>query len=461
MYYTTANKEYIPVHRPNLSASKTEPAIQPLEARVTNFDEVCLGYTLEQAMDEASRCLNCPGRYCAVHCPAHVPIPEFIALVRAGELEQAYQLIRQANCLPAITGRVCAQECQCEQHCTRGIKGEAVAIGRLETFVADWHQSHGLPAEPVKGSASGHVAVVGSGPAGLACAEALAKAGVSVDLLEKQEQLGGVPACGIPGFVLPQWVLQDKLAELRTFGVVFQPGQTVSDAKALLDAGYDAVFLGIGAGRARKTMLEGEALDGVWTAGDYLAAVRQKRDLPQADTVVVIGGGNTAIDAARSARRTGAKHVRVLYRRSLAEMPARREELCRAQEEGIELVLLTAPTRFVGEAGRVCAVECIQTKLTAPDVPNGRPSVQIVPGSERQIAAQLVILAVGYEVEPVDGVEMTDSGCVKVGADDVSTSVPGVYAAGDAVTGPATLVKAMAGGLRAAEAILRQLGHRP
>ena len=458
--YMPDNKEYIPVYHPNLTQNKTEPAQQPLAQRIANFDEVSLGYTLDQAMEEASRCLNCPGRYCAASCPAHVPVPEFIALVRAGELEKAYQLISGANCLPSITGRVCAQECQCEKNCTRAIKGEAVAIGRLEAFVADWHQAHAVPPlVPEKGESQGRVAIIGSGPAGLACAERLAREGVTVEIFEQKEQPGGVLAYGIPGFSLPDKALQSKLAEFCKLGVIIHTGQAVTSVDSLFSEGYDAVFVGIGACRPVKTQLEGEQLAGIDTASEYLSRLRQGAPAAAPESVAIIGGGNTAIDAARSAIRLGAKKVQILYRRAREDMPARQEELKRALEEGVELIPLTAPVRFAGEDGAVSAVECVRMETLPPAVPNTRPEITLVPNSESLIPVQQVILATGYQVAPVGGIALTADGRIQVGADGVSTSRPKVYAAGDAVTGPDTLVRAMAGGLKAAESILRQLNE--
>ena len=338
------NSVFVPVRDPNLSPEKTPMPSQPAEARVENFDEVALDYTPELAREEASRCLKCPGRYCSETCPAHVPTTEFIARVRAGDYQGAYELIAQKNALPAITGRVCAQERQCELNCTRGIRGESVSIGRLEAFVADWHAENGAPL-PCAAPKDVPVAVVGSGPAGLACADDLSRAGFQVTLYEARDFLGGIPVYGIPGFVLPNAVVDRKLDELRTRGVRFLTGVKVGadvSVAELCDT-YKAVFVATGAGKPVMPQVPGQELPGVYTANDYLTAANVAHEPVAGKRVLVLGGGNTAIDAARCARRAGAESVTIVYRRSEAEMPARREEVRHALEEGIQLCLMAAP----------------------------------------------------------------------------------------------------------------------
>ena len=325
------NSVFVPVKEPNLSKTKTPMPVQPPEERVKNYGEVSLGYTPELAHEEASRCLKCPGRYCSVSCPAHVPTTEFIAKVRAGEYQAAYELISERNALPAITGRVCAQEKQCERDCTRGIRGESVSIGRLEAFVADWHAEHGepLPCAPKNGVA---VAVAGSGPAGIACADDLSRAGYDVTLYEAKAFMGGIPVYGIPGFVLPNAVVERKLKQLEAQGVKLETGVKVGTDVSVeaLCAQFRAVFVATGASRPVMPGIEGETLPGVYTANDYLTSANVDGRPIGGKNVLIVGGGNTAIDAARCAMRAGAGNVTAAPRRKCppaarrSPMPARR-----------------------------------------------------------------------------------------------------------------------------------------
>ena len=451
------NSVFVPVRDPNLSPEKTPMPSQPAEARVENFDEVALGYTPELAREEASRCLKCPGRYCSETCPAHVPTTEFIARVRAGDYQGAYELIAQKNALPAITGRVCAQERQCELNCTRGIRGESVSIGRLEAFVADWHAENGAPL-PCAAPKDVPVAVVGSGPAGLACADDLSRAGFQVTLYEARDFLGGIPVYGIPGFVLPNAVVDRKLDELRTRGVRFLTGVKVGadvSVAELCDT-YKAVFVATGAGKPVMPQVPGQELPGVYTANDYLTAANVAHEPVAGKRVLVLGGGNTAIDAARCARRAGAESVTIVYRRSEAEMPARREEVRHALEEGIQLCLMAAPAAFLEADGKLAGLRCRKTAFTDPDYPGGRRNIRVTE-EEFDLAADTAVLALGFTAEPIEGLKTNDKGLIVVDRNTLAASREGTYAGGDAVTGANTLVHAMADGKKAAALIIEKL----
>lgn len=452
------NTVFVPVQAPNLSKQKTAMPTQPAEARVRNFDEVALGYTPELAEAEASRCLKCPGRYCAVSCPAHVPTTEFIAQVRAGNYQAAYELISEKNALPAITGRVCAQEKQCEMNCTRGIRGESVSIGRLEYFVADWHARHGTPLPCAKPNGI-PVAVVGSGPAGMACADDLSRAGYSVTLYEARDFMGGIPVYGIPGFVLPNHIVERKLAQLQAQGVKAVTGVKAGTDISVkeLTSRFKAVFVATGAGKPVMPNIPGETLPGVYTAGDYLAAANVARAPVKGRHVVVIGGGNTAIDAARCALRTGAESVTIVYRRSQEEIPARREERIRAQEEGVKFAFLAAPAAFTpGADGRLAALSCRRTELAGRDYPGGRRDIRET-DALFTVPADVAVLALGFTAEPIPGLKTNDRGCIVVDRDTLAASEENTYAGGDAVTGAYTLVHAMAAGKKAAAVIMKKL----
>ena len=439
--------------KPNMSYSQTPGAELPMPGRLGSFGEVRLGYTLEQARAEADRCLNCPDRYCSQHCPAHSYIPEFIAEIRNGDLDKAWELLVRTNPMTDIAGRVCPYENQCESHCTRAIKCEPVAIGRLERFVADWHSEHRGAEETAPEPIGKTAAVVGSGPAGLSCAVTLARGGVKVTVYEKEDQLGGVPVWGIPSFVLPPIHMERQIKTLRRMGVEFVTGTELGRDISLdeLREKYDAVFLATGAGRPVELEIPGRELSGVVQAADYLrdpGAYPGKR-------VVVIGGGNTAIDAARTALRSGAESVRILYRRLAADMPATSEELALAREEGAVLEELASPASFLGRDGRLTGVECDRMTLTRPDYPGGRNNS--APSGERFLEeADLAILALGFGTTPPEGVETDGSGRILTDREG-ATGLKGVYAGGDSVNGAATLMKAVAGGVTAAGAILRAL----
>ena len=453
------NSVFVPVKDPNMAMEKTGMPVQSPADRIGNFNEVSLGYTDDLARKEASRCLKCPGRYCSESCPAHVPTTEFIACLRAGDYQAAYELISEKNALPAITGRVCAQEKQCELNCTRGIRGESVAIGRLEAFVADWHAEHGSPlaVQPKNGIA---VAVAGSGPAGMACADFLSRAGFSVTLFESRDFMGGIPVYGIPGFVLPNAVVERKLAQLGSQGVELKTCVKVGTDISVPDLcdTYKAVFVATGAGKPVMPGIEGETLPGVYTANDYLTAANMAGKPIQGRRVLVIGGGNTAVDAARCAVRAGAESVSIVYRRGEDEMPARREEIRHAREEGVELILMAAPEAFTAQNGALKGLVCRRTVLTAPEYPGGRAGIR-ASDETFTLEADTAVLALGFTAEPIPGLKTNDSGCIVVDRDTLETSEANTYAGGDAVTGAYTLVHAMAAGKKAADIIIEKLAQ--
>ncbi len=451
--YLPDNSVFVPVTDPNMTLKKTPAAVQDPALRASNFDEVEQSYTPEQAMEEATRCLHCPAEYCRKGCPAGNHIPQFIACIRAGEFEQAYQLISHANCIPGVSGRVCAQEHQCELNCTRGIKGEPVAIGRLERFAADWHNANAASTPEKTAPAGKRAAIVGSGPAGTSCAKELASRGWDVTVFEARDHVGGVPAYGIPAFVLPRSVLNETLSELTALGITVKTGITVGRdiTVAQLCADYDAVFVGNGCETPVKLNVPGEELKGVWSASDYLSAVNLGGNAPAAKRAVVVGGGNTAIDAARCALRCGAESVTILYRREEAQMPARADEILRAREEGICIVPLASPAALEGDE-HVTSVLCDRMAPGARDWPGGRPN-PVKTGETFTLEADAVILALGYTPNPIPGLPVDERGRILVGKDGVTTPLPKVYAGGDAVTGAATLIGAYTAGKKAAEAI--------
>ena len=436
--------------RPNMAHDKTPSAQLPVWERIRSFDEVDLGYTAEEAMQEAERCLNCPDRWCAQHCPAHNYIPEFIAKVREGDFQAAWELLSLTNPLMEISGRVCPFEQQCESHCTRGIRCEPVAIGKLERFVADWHRKNTGDRAVSPESNGKRVAVVGAGPAGLTCALSLANAGFAVTVYEKSDTLGGVPIWGIPGFVLPEGMMGRLFDQLRELGTKLvlntELGRDITVEQ--LRAENDAVFIATGAERPTELNVPGGSL--AIQAKDYLP----DKSAATAGRVLVFGGGNTAIDAARTAIRRGAASVSVVYRRTEDEMPATAGEIELAKAEGVRFVELTSPAAFEESEGQI-SVLCDVMELTAPDYPGGRKNTA-PSGERRRLACETAILALGFENIPVDGLEADARGRVKVGK-DFSTSLDGVYAGGDAVTGAATLMKAAAAGKDAAAAIFARL----
>ena len=454
---------------PNMSLKKNEMPSQAPEVRNKNFLEVALGYTQEQALDEAQRCLNCKNKPCVSGCPVNIAIPEFIAKVAQGDFEGAYQVITLQSSLPAVCGRVCPQESQCEQKCVRGIKGEPVAIGRLERFVADWHNQHVTEA-PVKPASNGHkVAVVGSGPSGLTCAGDLAKKGYKVTVFEALHTAGGVLVYGIPEFRLPKDIVQKEIDTLKALGVKVETNMVIGRVLSideLLEQGYEAVFIGSGAGLPRFMNIPGENLKGVYSANEFLTRVNlMKAYQPGSDTpiehakrVAVVGGGNVAMDAARCAKRLGAEDVFIVYRRSEKELPARAEEVEHAKEEGIVFHLLNNPTKILGDdQGFVKGMECIRMELGEPDASGRRRPVEM-PGSEFTLDVDCVIMAIGTSPNPLiksttEGLETQKWGGIIVEEATGLTSREGVYAGGDAVTGAATVILAMGAGKTAASAI--------
>ena len=460
----------------NMRLDKNEMPSQDPNVRNKNFLEVALGYTEEQALDEAARCLHCKNHPCVDGCPVNVRIPEFIAKIVERDYEGAYQVIHQTSSLPAVCGRVCPQESQCEMHCVRGKKGDPVGIGRLERFVADWHNAHSTEA-PEKPQPNGHkVAVVGSGPAGLTCAGDLAKKGYEVTVFEALHLAGGVLVYGIPEFRLPkERIVAREIAQVERLGVGIETdvivGRTVTIDSLLDDEGYDAVFIGSGAGLPRFMGIPGENLNGVVSANEFLTRANLMHAYDKAyDTpiyvgqrVVVVGGGNVAMDAVRTAKRLGAEAT-IVYRRSEKELPARVEEVHHAKEEGIRFRMLTNPTAVLGdEKGWVTGLRCVEMELGEPDQ-SGRRSPVVKPGSEFDIACDVVIMALGTSPNPLlaattAGLETDRRGCITADGQG-ATSREGVFAGGDAVTGAATVILAMGAGRTAARAIDEYLRKR-
>ena len=442
---------------------------QDPKVRATNFEEVCYGYNVEEAQLEASRCLNCKNPRCVSACPVNISIPEFISKVSEGAFADAASVIARDSSLPAICGRVCPQETQCEGSCILGVKGEPVAIGKLERFVADWSRENG-GVKPETAPANGHkVAVIGSGPAGLACASDLAKLGYDVTIFEALHRPGGVLVYGIPEFRLPKdEVVEAEINEVRALGVKIETnviaGRTVKIDALLDEEGFDAVFIGSGAGLPKFMGIPGENLNGVCSANEFLTRnnlMKAFRDdymtpIHAGKKVVVVGGGNVAMDAARTALRLGAETT-IVYRRTENELPARREEVHHAKEEGIEFAMLTNPVEIIGdERGWVKAVRCIRMELGEPDE-SGRRSPVPVPGSEFDIETETVIMSLGTSPNPLiakttGGLDTNRRGCI-VADENGATSRPGVFAGGDAVTGAATVILAMGAGRKAAAAI--------
>ena len=470
---------------PNMSLQKNPMPTQDPSERAHNFREVALGYTPEAALDEAARCLGCKNMPCVNGCPVKIHIPAFIERVREGDFEGAYQIITQQSSLPAVCGRVCPQESQCEQKCVRGIKGEPVGIGRLERFVADWHNEHDEQ-NLVVPTPNGHkVAVVGSGPSGLTCAGDLAKKGYKVTVFEALHVAGGVLVYGIPEFRLPKKIVEKEVDTLRRLGVDIETNMVIGKTLTvdeLFEMGYEAVFIGSGAGLPRFMGIPGESLNGVYSANEFLTrsnlmkAYEEGSATPilKAKNVAVVGGGNVAMDAARTALRLGAEHVYIVYRRSLDELPARREEVEHAMEEGVEFKLLNNPTRILGyenpddrrdpRNGSVMGMECVTMELGEPDASGRRRPVE-VPGSEFILDVDCVIMSIGTSPNPLiksttEGLEVNRHGGIIVTEDTGATTKPGVYAGGDAVTGAATVILAMGAGKTAATAIDQALGNR-
>lgn len=470
---------------PNMSLAKNPMPSQDPKVRAHNFNEVAIGYTEEMALDEAMRCLNCKNMPCSTGCPVNIHIPEFISKIKEGDFEGAYQVINKTSSLPAVCGRVCPQESQCESKCVRGIKGEPVGIGRLERFVADWHNAHSEKAPEVAPSNGHRVAVVGSGPSGLTCAGDLAKKGYKVTVFEALHTAGGVLVYGIPEFRLPKTIVQKEVDNLIAMGVDVETniviGKTLT-IDELFEKGYEAVFVGSGAGLPNFMGIPGEAYKGVYSANEFLTRsnlMKAYLDEPvtpimKGGNVAVVGGGNVAMDAARTALRLGAEHVYIVYRRSLEELPARKEEVEHAMEEGVDFRLLNNPVEILGyhnpddrrdpKNGCVIGMKCIRMELGEPDEKGRRRPIP-VEGSEFVLDVDTVVIAIGTSPNPLiksttKGLDVNKKGGIVVEEGTGKTSRDGVYAGGDAVTGAATVISAMGAGKAAAKAIDEYLSNK-
>lgn len=459
---------------PNMSLKKNPMPSQEPNVRNKNFLEVATGYTEEIAVDEANRCLNCKNSPCVKGCPVNIEIPHFIAKIREGKYEEAFGIISQSSSLPAVCGRVCPQESQCEGKCVRGIKGESVGIGRLERFVADYHNANFTGKPEIPESIGKKVAIIGAGPSGLTCAGDLAKAGVKVTIYEALHLAGGVLVYGIPEFRLPKSIVQKEIDNLVSLGVDVETNMVIGKTLTideLFEQGYDAVFIGSGAGLPRFMNIPGENLKGVYSANEFLTRVNlMKAYKPGSDTpikenqkVAVVGGGNVAMDAARCALRLGAKEVYIVYRRGEEELPARKEEVEHAKEEGIIFKLLTNPIEILGGDDKfVNGIKCIEMELGEPDA-SGRRRPVAKEGSEFVIDVDCVIMSIGTSPNPLiknttEGLETNSHGCIVTKDESGLTSRENVYAGGDAVTGAATVISAMGAGKHAAKAILESFG---
>ncbi len=454
---------------PNMSPKKVPIPEQPPQERVKNFKEVALGYTPEQAKEEALRCLQCKPRPCVAGCPVNVKIPEFIKKVAEGDFAEAFRVLVSENCLPAVCGRVCPQETQCEVLCVRGKKGEPVAIGRLERFVADWAMEN-MPQETPQIKKNGiKVAIAGGGPAGLTCAGELAQMGYDVTIFEALHALGGVLMYGIPEFRLPKKLVEKEIAKALSLGVKIEKNVIIGKSikvDELFQEGFQAIFIGCGAGLPSFMKVPGENLNGVYSANEFLtrANLMKAYDFPNVPTpvkigkrVAVVGGGNVAMDAARTAKRLGAEEVIIVYRRGEKELPARLEEIHHAKEEGILFKFLTAPVKVVGENGWVTGMECVEMELGEPDA-SGRRRPVVKEGSNFNFPVETVIVAIGGTPNPLirqttPGLEVQKWGGIIVDEATMKTSKDGVYAGGDIVTGAATVILAMGAGKKAARAI--------
>ena len=461
----------------NMSLQKNPMPTQDPAVRAHNFSEVATGYTEEVAMDEAMRCLNCKNMPCVTGCPVNIHIPEFIAKIKEGDFEAAYQIISQTSSLPAVCGRVCPQETQCEMKCIRGIKGESVGIGRLERFVADWHNEHSTEKPAVPASNGHKVAVIGSGPSGLTCAGDLAKKGYKVTVYEALHTAGGVLVYGIPEFRLPKKIVAKEVETLKALGVDVETNVVIGKTLTideLFEMGYEAVFVGSGAGLPNFMGIPGESLKGVYSANEFLTRSNLMKayesdpvtPIMKGGKVAVVGGGNVAMDAARTALRLGAEKVYIVYRRSMEELPARKEEVEHAQEEGIDFRLLCNPTEIIGyqnpedprdpKNGFVTGMRCVKMELGEPDAGGRRRPVEIA-GSDFVLDVDTVVISIGTSPNPLiksttEGLEVNKRGGIIVNEDGL-TSRKAVYAGGDAVTGAATVISAMGAGKTAAKAI--------
>ena len=452
----------------DMSPFKVKMPEQAPTVRNKNFKEVALGYTPEMAVAEANRCLNCKNPICVSGCPVNVQIPDFIKKIAEGDFEGAYHKIAETSALPAVCGRVCPQECQCEGKCVRGIKGESVAIGRLERFAADYYRENCEKKVPDITPNGKKVAVIGAGPSGLTCAGDLAKLGYSVTVFEAFHTAGGVLVYGIPEFRLPKSIVADEIEGLKNLGVEIKTDMVIGKTLTvdeIIDMGYEAVFIGSGAGLPMFMGIEGEGSVGVYSANEFLTRINlMKAYLDEYDTpikkvnsIAIVGGGNVAMDAARCAKRLGAEHVYIVYRRGEEEMPARKEEIHHAKEEEIEFKLLCNPTRVLtDEKGVVNGLECVEMELGEPDQSGRRRPVEIK-GSEFVLPVDSVIMALGTSPNPLirsttKGIEANKRGCLVVD-ENMQTTKTGVYAGGDAVTGAATVILAMGAGKTAAKSI--------
>ncbi len=453
----------------NMSMTKNVMPEQDAAVRTGNFDEVALGYTEEQARSEAARCLDCKNAPCRIGCPVSVKIPRFLEKVREGKFEAAYQIITSTNSLPAVCGRVCPQETQCESMCARGIKGESVGIGRLERFVADWHMAHAKKKAPEAPASNGHrIAVIGSGPAGLTCAGDLRKLGYDVTVFEAFHKSGGVLVYGIPQFRLPKEIVAAEIDNLRQMGVKIVNNAIIGKSitvDELFEDGFEAVFIGSGAGLPQFLHIPGENLLGVYSANELLTrtnlmkAYRDDYDTPikRFHRVAIVGAGNVAMDAARVSKRLGAEHVYIVYRRGRGELPARREEVDHAEDEGVEFMLLNNPCAILGdENGHVTGLECVKQELGEPDA-KGRRKPVAIPDSNWVLDVDTVVIAIGTSPNPLirnttGGLTFTKKGGIE--ADEGGrTAREGVFAGGDAVTGSATVILAMGAGKAGAKSI--------
>ena len=453
----------------NMDPKRCPMPTQDPNVRNRNFDEVATGYTYEMAVNEARRCLNCPKKPCVSACPVQIDIPAFIACVASEDLEGAYRVLSASSALPAVCGRVCPQENQCEGKCVRGVKGESVAIGRLERFVADWHREH-CDEQPSVPQQNGHrVAVIGAGPSGLTAAGDLAKLGYQVTVYEALHLAGGVLVYGIPEFRLPKKIVQKEIDGLKAMGVEILTNMVIGKVLTideLFEMGFEAVYIASGAGLPRFMGIPGESLKGVYSANEYLTRINlmkaykpdSKTPIKKSRRVAVVGGGNVAMDAARSAKRLGAEEVYIVYRRGMQELPARREEVEHAQEEGIIFRTLTNPVEVLGdENGCVCGMRCVEMELGEPDA-SGRRRPVVKEGSEFTLDVDTMIMSIGTSPNPLirsttPGLETNRHGCIVTNGEDGLTSREGVYAGGDAVTGAATVILAMGAGKQAARAI--------
>ncbi len=454
----------------NMDPHKCPMPSQDPAVRAHNFDEVALGYTYEMAVNEARRCLGCKNKPCVTGCPVQIDIPAFIERVANEDMEGAYRVLSASSALPAVCGRVCPQENQCEGKCVRGIKGESVGIGRLERFVADWHREHSTEAPEKPASNGRKVAIIGAGPSGLTAAGDLARLGYQVTVFEALHLAGGVLVYGIPEFRLPKAIVQQEIDGLKAMGVDIQTnmviGKVLTVDELMGEFGFEAVYIGTGAGLPRFMGIPGESLKGVYSANEYLTRVNlMKAYQPGSHTpllhsrkVAVVGGGNVAMDAARCALRMGAETVYIVYRRSMNELPARAEEVEHAQEEGIIFKTLTNPVEVLGdEQGAVRGMRCVEMELGEPDA-SGRRRPVVKEGSEFELEVDTMIMAIGTSPNPLirsttPGLETNRHGCIVTDGDDGLTSRTGVYAGGDAVTGAATVILAMGAGKQAARAI--------